>query len=70
MESEIARLLSEFEKGRMTRRQLVQSRGLAPSEDKGGFQGPMKEAPFQSFHVRDPDGWDLQISNQTPEKHE
>jgi len=20
---------------------------------------------FQSFHLRDPDGWDLQISNQT-----
>jgi hypothetical protein len=22
---------------------------------------------FKSFHVKDPDGWDLQISNQTKE---
>jgi hypothetical protein len=25
---------------------------------------------FKSFHVKDPDGWDLQISNQTREHHE
>jgi hypothetical protein len=24
---------------------------------------------FKSFHVLDPDGWDLQISNQTRERH-
>ncbi len=33
-------------------------RGLNPRED---FVG----ADFKSFHVLDPDGWDLQISNQT-----
>lgn len=33
-------------------------RGLNPRED---FQGES----FRSFHVLDPDGWDLQISNQT-----
>jgi len=33
-------------------------RGLNPRED---FQGD----DFRSFHVLDPDGWDLQISNQT-----
>lgn len=33
-------------------------RGLNPRED---FVG----ADFRSFHVLDPDGWDLQISNQT-----
>jgi hypothetical protein len=25
---------------------------------------------FKSFHVYDPDGWDLQISNQTKESRE
>lgn len=33
-------------------------RGLDPRDD---FQGET----YKSFHVRDPDGWDLQISNQT-----
>lgn len=33
-------------------------RGLNPREDMVG-------ADFKSFHVLDPDGWDLQISNQT-----
>jgi len=33
-------------------------RGLNPREDMVG-------ADFKSFHVYDPDGWDLQISNQT-----
>jgi len=34
----------------------LERRGLAPEPDMDG--------KFQSFHVRDPDGWDLQISNQ------
>ena len=29
----------------------------------------MDDTGFRSFHVKDPDGWDLQISNQTKEKH-
>ena len=33
-------------------------RGLSPRDD---FQGDS----FESYHVRDPEGWDLQISNQT-----
>lgn len=33
-------------------------RGLNPREDMVG-------ADFKSYHVYDPDGWDLQISNQT-----
>lgn len=32
-------------------------RGLSPRDD---FQGD----DFESYHVKDPDGWDLQISNQ------
>ena len=44
-------------------------RGLTPREDTGG-RGTMETSPFKSFHVKDPDGWDLQISNQTKEKHE
>ena len=44
-------------------------RGLTPREDTGG-RGSMETSPFKSFHVRDPDGWDLQISNQTKDKHE
>lgn len=35
----------------------LQKRGLDPQPDMDG--------KFQSFHLRDPDGWDLQISNQT-----
>jgi len=35
----------------------LEKRGLKPEADMVG--------KFQSFHVRDPDGWDLQISNQT-----
>jgi catechol 2,3-dioxygenase-like lactoylglutathione lyase family enzyme len=44
-------------------------RGLTPREDYGNGQS-MEASPFKSFHVRDPDGWDLQISNQTKEKHD
>jgi len=44
-------------------------RGLEPREDTGGG-GPIATAKFKSFHVKDPDGWDLQISNQTREHHE
>jgi hypothetical protein len=35
----------------------LEKRGLDPRPDMNG--------KFQSFHVHDPDGWDLQISNQT-----
>jgi len=44
-------------------------RGLNPREDTGDH-GTMETSPFKSFHVKDPDGWDLQISNQTKEKHD
>jgi catechol 2,3-dioxygenase-like lactoylglutathione lyase family enzyme len=50
------------------RSELVK-RGLTPREDTGN-RGSMETSPFKSFHVKDPDGWDLQISNQTKEKHE
>ena len=50
------------------RSELVK-RGLTPREDTGG-RGSMETSPFKSFHVKDPDGWDLQISNQTKDKHE
>jgi hypothetical protein len=36
----------------------LEKRGLAPRPDMVGEN-------FKSFHVTDPDGWDLQISNQT-----
>ena len=36
----------------------LERRGLAPRTDNQG-------ETYKSFHVRDPDGWDLQISNQT-----
>lgn len=36
----------------------LEKRGLTPREDNVG-------ANFKSWHVLDPDGWDLQISNQT-----
>jgi len=35
----------------------LEKRGLSPQPDMNG--------KFQSFHFSDPDGWDLQISNQT-----
>jgi hypothetical protein len=35
----------------------LERRGLKPRADMVG-------ANFKSFHVKDPDGWDLQISNQ------
>ena len=44
-------------------------RGLTPREDTGN-RGSMETSSFKSFHVRDPDGWDLQIGNQTKDKHE
>ena len=34
----------------------LEKRGLDPQPDMDG--------KFQSFHLRDPDGWDLQVSNQ------
>ena len=41
----------------------LEKRGLQPRADMVG-------ANFKSWHVKDPDGWDLQISNQTKEKHD
>jgi hypothetical protein len=35
----------------------LEKRSLDPKPDMNG--------KFQSFHLNDPDGWDLQISNQT-----
>jgi catechol 2,3-dioxygenase-like lactoylglutathione lyase family enzyme len=40
----------------------LERRGLNPRPDMVGEN-------FKSFHVLDPDGWDLQISNQTRENH-
>jgi catechol 2,3-dioxygenase-like lactoylglutathione lyase family enzyme len=40
----------------------LERRGLNPRPDMVGQN-------FKSFHVYDPDGWDLQISNQTRENH-
>lgn len=40
----------------------LEKRGLNPRVDNQGDN-------FKSWHVRDPDGWDLQISNQTKENH-
>lgn len=41
----------------------LEKRHLEPRPD---MDGP----DFKSFHVKDPDGWDLQISNQTRDKHD
>jgi catechol 2,3-dioxygenase-like lactoylglutathione lyase family enzyme len=41
----------------------LERRGLNPRPDMVGQS-------FKSFHVLDPDGWDLQISNQTRENHD
>jgi catechol 2,3-dioxygenase-like lactoylglutathione lyase family enzyme len=37
-------------------REELERRGLEPRRDQGGGDG------YDSYHVRDPDGWDLQIS--------
>jgi catechol 2,3-dioxygenase-like lactoylglutathione lyase family enzyme len=50
------------------RAELVK-RGLKPREDTGGSE-PIATAKYKSFHVKDPDGWDLQISNATKEHHD
>jgi len=42
---------------------VLEKRGLTPRPDMVGEN-------FKSFHVYDPDGWDLQISNQTKESRE
>jgi catechol 2,3-dioxygenase-like lactoylglutathione lyase family enzyme len=44
-------------------------RGLTPREDTGSKE-PMTTSKYKSFHVKDPDGWDLQISNATKEHHD
>jgi catechol 2,3-dioxygenase-like lactoylglutathione lyase family enzyme len=41
----------------------LERRGLNPRPDMVGQN-------FKSFHVFDPDGWDLQISNQTRDNHD
>jgi catechol 2,3-dioxygenase-like lactoylglutathione lyase family enzyme len=46
------------------KKELV-DRGLKPTDDFAG--GPA--SGFESYHVKDPDGWDLQISNQNKDKH-
>ena len=38
-------------------REELTSRGLSPRRDQGGNYDP-----FDSYHVRDPDGWDVQLS--------
>jgi catechol 2,3-dioxygenase-like lactoylglutathione lyase family enzyme len=43
----------------------LKSRGLDPRWDGNGPPG----SGFESYHVKDPDGWDLQISNQSRDKH-
>jgi len=50
-------------------REELTKRGLTPRQDTGSG-GDIATSPFKSFHVRDPDGWDLQISNQTKAKHD
>lgn len=52
-----------------TVRSELLKRGLTPREDTGNG-GPIATSKFKSFHVKDPDGWDLQISNQTKENHD
>ena len=47
----------------------LEARGLTPLVDTGGG-GDIATSKFKSYHVRDPDGWDLQISNQTKEHHD
>lgn len=51
-----------------TVRSELTNRGLNPRVDTGSAED-IATSKFKSFHVRDPDGWDLQISNQTREKH-
>jgi catechol 2,3-dioxygenase-like lactoylglutathione lyase family enzyme len=50
------------------RAELVK-RGLQPREDTGSRE-PIATSKYKSFHVKDPDGWDLQISNATKAHHE
>jgi len=41
----------------------LEKRGLNPRPDMVGDN-------FKSWHVKDPDGWDLQISNQTKDSRD
>ena len=52
----------------VVRAELVK-RGLQPREDTGSRE-PIATSKYKSFHVKDPDGWDLQISNATKAHHE
>lgn len=52
-----------------TVRSELLKRGLSPREDTGSRE-PIATSHYKSFHVKDPDGWDLQISNATKEHHE
>ena len=49
-------------------RSELTKRDLNPRVDTGSAED-IATSKFKSFHVRDPDGWDLQISNQTREQH-
>jgi catechol 2,3-dioxygenase-like lactoylglutathione lyase family enzyme len=50
----IAWRISDFDTDAV--REELERRGLSPRRDQGGGEG------YDSYHVRDPDGWDLQIS--------
>ena len=52
-----------------TVRAELEKRGLKPREDTGGRE-PIATAKYKSFHVRDPDSWDLQISNASKAHHD
>ena len=56
MEVFVDRLLKEFENGRMSRRQLIQTLALAATTGAGDTPN------YVSFHVTDPDGLGVQIS--------
>jgi hypothetical protein len=57
MESVIAKLLQDFEQGKMNRRQLIQSLSLAAAAAAG--MAPAARAA--SFHVKDPEGMGVQF---------
>ena len=74
MEHAIQTLLNDFEHGKLNRRQLIKHLAMVAtvaSPVAVAAQGAPAQAPwntvhlFKSYHVLDPDGWDLQISNQT-----
>jgi hypothetical protein len=52
----IAWAIENFDTDRV--RTELERRGHKPRRDQGGGQGT-----YDSYHILDPDGWDLQISN-------